>query len=861
MDVMEGIMDNYISLTSIKKEYATTTALSDINLSLPKMGLVFIKGKSGCGKTSLLNILGGLDEPTEGTMIIDNQETTYFDSKKWDDYRNRLIGFVFQDYNLLEGFTVQENIEFSLDIQDELQNIDDKKQRIRETLAFVGLEGFEKRKVMELSGGQKQRVAIARAIAKKSEVILADEPTGNLDSESGRAVLSLLKKVSQKRLVIVVTHDIVAALEYADRIITISDGKIIDDIKIADNDSLKHKYSIKVFDDKRNLLFFIEDKTFEKTKDVLASWLIEQQGTNTYSFEIQKNQCEPVDEINLRIPTNEGIKAKKLPISRCFDIALMNIVKKKLRLIGTIVMFSLMIFLLMTVAFVSYYDRTETISRYLVTQDAEQLYLFQNNSYENLFFERKENSISKGEKYYNKLSELFPTNKIIPRLEVDSFILQKTDESIEIASGITLIITDDYSSLDLELEKGRYPINENEVIITDYIAEYLFSEESIIGQTISVDNLVLLEVVGIIKTDCVENKIAVKAKRNDLNEFEQFDLKNVYQVAITGTGFSNAMKQAQSSIRLEKSNFFLSDMETLFLQSSIVLATQEVLDNELLYGRMPKSENEVLISSEIAAKEQFDESRPEENYYFLDIYDEKYNDTYIDSINLFDFFTDGVVVVGVYDAATLSIDYVPDVLINDAVYSELIDKNAEYYEYMDYMLIIEDSNFDELTKIIDSNGFMFNEPAIARIYQFQQMLDTLSSIIILFLVVIILITILMLHTYISNNIKVNAKKIGVLKAIGVTTNQLASIFLIEAIIISIVSYVISSILTLVFIYFVNNRFISQITGHEFEYLYWNWGMASLIFVLAILLSIFSSILPIAKMTRKKPVEIIRNNIF
>ena len=223
-----------ITVEKLTKVYKTkrgvkTVALDNVNLSFGNSGLVFILGKSGSGKTTLLNLLGGLDGPTSGTISVDGKVIDNSKQKQLDEYRNKYIGFVFQEYNLIPEYTVAQNIALAL----ELQNGRDG-GRVDEVLRKVDLVGRDgntlgDRKVTELSGGQKQRVAIARALVKDTAVILADEPTGALDTKTGRQLYELLKQLSKDRLVIVVTHDKNSAREFGDRIIEIADGKVIND--------------------------------------------------------------------------------------------------------------------------------------------------------------------------------------------------------------------------------------------------------------------------------------------------------------------------------------------------------------------------------------------------------------------------------------------------------------------------------------------------------------------------------------------------------------------------------------------------------------------------------------------------------
>ena len=201
-------------------------ALDDVSIRFPERGMVFLLGKSGSGKSTLLNLCGGLDSPDEGEVIIKGRSSKDFSQSDFDSYRNTFIGFVFQEYNILNEFTVEDNIALALELQGKSKN----KQQVRDILAQVELEQFAKRKPNTLSGGQKQRVAIARALVKNPEIIMADEPTGALDSNTGKQVLETLKKLSESKLVIVVSHDREFAEVYGDRIIELKDGKVLSDV-------------------------------------------------------------------------------------------------------------------------------------------------------------------------------------------------------------------------------------------------------------------------------------------------------------------------------------------------------------------------------------------------------------------------------------------------------------------------------------------------------------------------------------------------------------------------------------------------------------------------------------------------------
>lgn len=220
-----------LQLKNISKQYKTGTlvqmALNDVSLNLRDNEFISILGASGSGKTTLLNIIGGLDRYDNGNMIIDGISTQKYNNRAWDAYRNHTIGFIFQSYNLIPHQTVLSNVEIALTIGGVKKG--ERRKRAEDALKEVGLEEHMHKKPNQLSGGQMQRVAIARAIINDPKIILADEPTGALDTETGIQVMEILKKIAKKRLVVMVTHNPELAQQYSTRIVKLRDGKIVDD--------------------------------------------------------------------------------------------------------------------------------------------------------------------------------------------------------------------------------------------------------------------------------------------------------------------------------------------------------------------------------------------------------------------------------------------------------------------------------------------------------------------------------------------------------------------------------------------------------------------------------------------------------
>ena len=220
-----------LELKGITKDYpagdGTVHALKGIDLKFRKSEFVSILGPSGCGKTTMLNIIGGLDQYTDGDLVINGISTKNYKDRDWDSYRNHSVGFVFQSYNLISHQSVLQNVELALSLSGVSKS--ERRKRAIKALEEVGLGTQINKKPNEMSGGQMQRVAIARALVNNPDILLADEPTGALDTETSVQVMELLKEVANDRLVIMVTHNPELAEEYSTRIVKLKDGKIIDD--------------------------------------------------------------------------------------------------------------------------------------------------------------------------------------------------------------------------------------------------------------------------------------------------------------------------------------------------------------------------------------------------------------------------------------------------------------------------------------------------------------------------------------------------------------------------------------------------------------------------------------------------------
>lgn len=268
--------------------------INDVSLTFPETGLITILGESGSGKTTLMNVLGGLDDFYSGTIEFDEQKISKYSSKKMDKIRNQKVGYIFQNYLLLQQRTAYDNLKLMLNMYDISE--EEKEDRIDYVLDAVGMSKYKKKNVSELSGGQQQRIAIARALIKSPSLILADEPTGNLDEKNTIQIMNIIKKISKNTLVILVSHERSIATSYSDYIIEVSDGKVIKQNSVTNQ-------TIYQYEDDQNI--YLKEYAYKKIDD-------ENVDIDFYSNEKEK--------INLKIVYKDG----KCFVSSNSEIVLIN---------------------------------------------------------------------------------------------------------------------------------------------------------------------------------------------------------------------------------------------------------------------------------------------------------------------------------------------------------------------------------------------------------------------------------------------------------------------------------------------------------------------------------------------------------
>lgn len=475
------------------KKGVTTKALDDVSLVFPEKGMVFILGKSGSGKSTLLNVCGGLDRADSGEIVIKGKSSKDFSAQDFDSYRNTYVGFVFQEYNILDEFTVEENIALAL----ELQNKKRDRATIDKILDDVDLAQFASRKPNTLSGGQKQRVAIARALVKEPEIIMADEPTGALDSKTGQQVFDTLKKLSKDKLVLVISHDRDFAEQYADRIIELKDGKILSDMTRSDDPELN-----------KNLQFFGTDTVCIKnganiTDDELkkiASFLSKAGGTAVISTSREKindfKQDRPEMDVgefqNIKEqPTSKQYEPQKLirshlPLRHAVKVGAGGLKTKPVRLVFTILL-SIMAFVMFgLMSTVMLFDRHNVTAETLVSSNYS--YLALGKRYKVTRKEYNNGKLEYESEYYNDTKFTEAELDAISKQFGDVLAVYSTGDSmsyenIALSSNAQQFYADDSDGFILATEKlnkayGEYPKAADEVMISSYLFDALKLEST-----------------------------------------------------------------------------------------------------------------------------------------------------------------------------------------------------------------------------------------------------------------------------------------------------------------------------------------------------------------------------------------------
>ena len=556
-----------LEVKDLKKIYKTKNgaavhALDGVSLQFPETGMVFLLGKSGSGKSTLLNVCGGLDSPTSGEVIVKGRSSKDFSQSDFDSYRNTFIGFIFQEYNILNEFSVEDNIALALELQGKPKD----KQAIAALLEEVDLTGYAKRKPNTLSGGQKQRIAIARALVKKPEIIMADEPTGALDSNTGKQVFDTLKKLSKTKLVIVVSHDRDFAEQYGDRIIELKDGLVISDVSKTHAESETVSDNMRVLGDvlciKKGTELTDQDfariKSFLKKSDADVVIASDEKSVKTFKTAARITEEGQMEVFRDTDPETTAKKQytkeesrfirSKLPLRHAFKIGVSGLKSKPIRLFFTVLLCSVAFVLFGLLSTLNFYDSESTFRHTLRDTEISAVKLTKQYQLTNIWYRYGEEDGSYEGWNETRFSQDEVT-KIAAQMNPNAFgaIDYGASFSLRQIEGFywnnyirSFVALPENNSLRNQL-RGEYPAKAGEMALSSYFADMLVacnvydttgtameldSSDQLIGKSISLSGKEF-KITGIVDTGMVPAKFE-SLKTGDQTDYSlQSDLMSL----------------------------------------------------------------------------------------------------------------------------------------------------------------------------------------------------------------------------------------------------------------------------------------------------------------------------------------------
>ena len=864
------------------KKASDTIALNDISLKFPDKGLVFVLGSSGSGKSTLLNLLGLLDKPTNGEILVNGTNINKMSDKLLTRYRNNYIGFIFQEFNLFDELNVYDNIELCINVK----NVLDLKGKIDNLLNDLGLSGYGKRKINELSGGEKGRVAIARAIIKSPSVILADEPTGNLDSENSKIIFDILKKISKNHLVIVVSHEEALAQIYADAIVRLEDGKIIQN-NIGNVNSIYRELSLKKhyikFSSKVKLALGILKKKKIRTgiTAILASIAFALLGfsMSLFNFDVARMHSEAMiyeNETNINF-SKGNFNTNNINLNMVLtDSDVLEITNKL--------------------------DNYQKIS-----------YLYTNNSIENFSFGMSLDFVNELEysAYYN----------------ID---LNSTPYFVTYSK-------DDMNDLDII---GNVPNNPREVLIPEYFAEQLVAKSfntydedrnypiyqmevdsinELIGKNLSLSST-YVTISGIIKDynlskykDLI-NKDIQDEEYKESNLYKEFasNYNNSVYFVINDEFFKNSDFASNNTISntvfnlaniYNNDNYYLAtnysviDKEIEYYDGANFVKSNSLNDNEVIVSQMFLEDyygsdlTQGLMSALVEAREEYDKLVEERNKlleeqmnncinYGICDYEEIPEVEQIDINELtknyyIDYMNDhGSIIGNLYTLQIKDETHFTDKEINNidlkivgVVFEDIINY-INYNTIKDYILPNElvisiktnINDEDKLEQLFNdfskkSGNYKIETKFSEKIKDVEGIVESIEDISIYLVVGASLFAIILFTLFISASISNYKKNIGLLRALGARIKEIVNIFILESLIIGIITFILANILAILSINIVNN-YITKEVYFYLRPLVFNENTIFIILISIIGVILISLIIPIVHLSKKRPINLI-----
>lgn len=902
------------------KKGVPVKALDSITLKFPESGMVFLLGKSGSGKSTLLNVLGGLDKYDNGEIIIKGVSSKQFKQKHFDSYRNTYVGFIFQEYNVLEDFTVGANIALAI----ELQNRKATDSQVNEILKEVDLEGYGARKPNELSGGQKQRVAIARALVKNPQIIMADEPTGALDSNTGKQVLETLKKLSRNKLVIVVSHDREFAETYADRIIELSDGIVISDVERCVGEQAAAEQENLIFEGNT-----VEVKSgyhiTEEDRIAINEYIDSlKNGNLKLSFAENKGGFKKflkTDETKIRTQDSSQFKLikSKLPFKNAFKIGGSGLKHKKIRLCITILLSCIAFGLFGLADTFSSYNHINTCTNSLVDSDVK----YVANAKSKLIGEGIDSywrdygyKLSHGDLDAIEENTGVKMHGVFIPFDTSLEFQNHVDASVKLSesdyeifnprfSGFSEINNSILEEMGFTVLAGALPDgSKNEIAISEYVFEIfkkakytdgaplnpnaeelkfkyteINSYDDILGKTIGLMDK-KYTVTAVIDTNFnleryikLIEKTEHRSKAEELIDmvlFSEFDFSSQYSfagIAMVGEGATQKLISETPKIAEITEGYLSFYSEKYGVDSNFLAKFDDMKDQKIIWLGEKKTslgEKEIIATADAVHYWMEDEKAYNQdgtlNYSYI------IKDTELSAHkNIFatDRFQEdkGYKVVGIIDNTKENNKIYSTVVCADSLYEQFTEGKECVYSFC-VGSMPEDKN-----DIKNMVSYCYREDSKTR-YQIQNSvtyeLDALNTVLkevsVIFLYIglgFALFAALMLANFIGTSISYKKQEIGILRAIGSRSNDVFRIFFAESFIIAMINFVLSAIGVAAGAFLINYIVRTQV-GILVTVLHFGIRQIILLLAVSIFVAFVASYIPVKKIASKRPIDAIRN---
>jgi len=895
------------------KKGVPVKALNGVSLKFSDTGMIFLLGKSGSGKSTLLNMLGGLDKYDGGEIIIKGVSSKDFKQKHFDSYRNTYVGFIFQEYNILDEFSVGANIALALELQGKKAT----DAEINSILHEVDLDGYGNRRPNELSGGQKQRVAIARALVKNPKIIMADEPTGALDSATGKQVFDTLKKLSKSKLVIVVSHDREFASHYADRIIELADGRVVSDTTVSIDES-PEQASI-VFEGNSATIPMGYHLT-EEDRVAINEYIDKLNSGMDLTFSNGKtaNRFEPTTEDSIVNEDKTPFKLikSKLSLKHAFKIGGSSLKHKKFRLVMTILLSCIAFALFGLADTFGSYDHIKTCTNSIIDSKITYASLMKSIKYGegvNEYWSSYGNKITKeelkqintdtginfkgvlSEGYYVYFEHHFnPANKLNEsnyRIYAQNF------------SGIVEISQKDIEDMGYKILAGTLPDGtKDEIAISEYVcksfikggywdclmyndkgADYqtINTPADMVGKTISSgEKTYTITAVIDTKLDW-ERYSSLTEASNDSSASDQlidYVLYNEFNYAVSNN-FTGMMMVGEGKINnildtkipMSSQNTYYIDIfsDSMGFYSEFFTKLEYVDPKKITWLYEEKdtlADNEIIITLSII-----------ENYFGGVSYDENKMPT-VDLENLKNYnfnieafgnneertsLTD-VKIVGIILGDRDRTDPIANTMLTiipDNLFDKYAAKNIGDY---DSLLAAMPQTKEEVEELVsycykeDSNiRYSMGNPVCYELDTVNEILGILSKVFLYIGIGFAVFASILLSNFIATSISYKKQEIGILRAIGSRGNDVFRIFFAESFIIAMINFVLSCVGVFAVTSIINIVMRNEV-GILITILNFGIRQAALLFIISVAVAFIASFLPVKKNASKRPIDAIRN---